>query len=76
MIRINEVRRASTKPTPEKVRAELERLGLSQTAAADLLRIDERTMRRYVQPVDTEGYAEMPFASFALLQLMKKDTAR
>ena len=34
--------------TPNQLRAALGRLGLSQRAAARLLDIDERTMRKYV----------------------------
>jgi hypothetical protein len=34
--------------TPKQLRAALARLGLSQRAAARLLDIDERTMRKYV----------------------------
>ena len=34
--------------TPKQLRAALARMGLSQRAAARLLDIDERTMRKYV----------------------------
>lgn len=34
--------------TPDQLRAELERLGLSQVGAANALGIDPRTMRRYL----------------------------
>jgi hypothetical protein len=34
--------------TPKQLRTELARIGLSQRAAARLLNIDERTMRKYI----------------------------
>lgn len=55
-------------PSGDVIRAELERLGLAQTEAADLLRIDPRTLRRYLQEPGTPGHAVMPFPHFALLK--------
>jgi hypothetical protein len=36
-----------------------------------VLRINPRTMRRYLQEPGTEGALEMPFASFALLKSLR-----
>lgn len=76
MIRMQDVRRVDWAATPDNIRRELERLGLAQTEAAALLRIDPRTMRRYLQEPGSPGAAHMPFGSFALLRLTKKDNAR
>lgn len=55
--------------SPDAVRAELERLGIAQTEAARLLRIDPRTMRRYLQDTTTKGHVPIPFPHLALLKL-------
>lgn len=57
-------------PGHEDVKAELARLGLSAAAAADLLRINLRTMQRYLQPPGTSGATPCPFAVFVLLRLL------
>lgn len=62
-------------PTPERVRRELDRLGLSQTEGAALLRVNERTMRRYLQDPGSPGSTPMPFGSFALLRMVEKENA-
>lgn len=76
MIHMKEVRRTPWQPTRDDIQRELDRLGLLQTEAADLLRINQRSFRRYLQDPGTPGHAVMPFSSFVLLRLMKKDTAR
>lgn len=76
MIHLRDIRRVDWGATPAAIRAELDRLGLAQTEAAALLRIDPRTMRRYLQEPGTAGHTPMPFGSFALLRLAKKDSAR
>lgn len=57
--------------TAEMIRAELDRLGLAITEAASLLRINERTLRRYLQEPGSAGYTPMPFATYALLKHLK-----
>jgi hypothetical protein len=52
-------------------REEIERLGVSKESAAALLRIDPRTMRRYLQESGTEGSTPMPFSAYALLRNLK-----
>jgi hypothetical protein len=52
--------------TPAKLRASLDRLGLSQVAGARLLRIEERTMRRWCA-----GATAIPFSAWALLCLIE-----
>lgn len=56
-------------PSPETLRAELVRIGINQGEAATLLRVDDRTFRRYLQRVG-EGQTPIPFPHFALLKLM------
>lgn len=58
-------------PTEKMIRAELERLGMAITEAALMLRINDRTMRRYLQEPGTAGYTPMPFPIFALLKNLK-----
>lgn len=67
MIKITDIE-AVPLPTPANIRAELERLDISQGEAAELLRINERTFRRYLQDPGTIGATPMPFSMFALLQ--------
>lgn len=73
MIKLQEVRRIDWSPTPDNIKAELERLGLTQVQAAELLRINPRSMRAYLQARGTKNAATMPFGSFALLRLTKRD---
>lgn len=51
--------------TPDAFRALLERVGLSQVAAAKLLRVDGRTARRWAS-----GEAPIPFTAWAILTLI------
>lgn len=48
--------------TPDELRAELARLGLSQTGAARALRVNEKTVRRWAT-----GEIPVPFAVALLL---------
>ncbi len=55
------------------VRAHIERLGIPQTEAARLLRIDPRTMRTYVSETDgKKSISKMPFASYVVLSTLKR----
>lgn len=72
MITTDDIKRLRQEPTPDNVRAQLDRLQLTQQEGAALLRINERTMRRYLQEPGTSGAAAMPFSSFALLRLAKR----
>jgi len=51
--------------TPVELHAILGRLGLSQAGAASLLRVNVRTMRRWM-----DGEIEVPFAVAVLLRLL------
>lgn len=73
MIRMIDVHRIPYEPTPEQIKAELDRLGINQVEGAELIRVDPRTFRRYMQAPRTEGSTPMPFGSFALLRLAKRN---
>lgn len=70
---MQDVHRIPYIPTPECVRKELDRLGITQAEAAELIRVDPRTMRRYLQEPKTEGSTPMPFGCYALLRLSKRN---
>ena len=72
MITAQDINKVPYTPTPENIRAQLERLKINQVEAAHLLRVDERTMRRYLQEPGSPGSTTMPFGSFALLRLTKR----
>lgn len=74
MIKMKDVHRIPYTPAPECVRKELDRLGITQAEAAELIRVNERTMRRYLQEPATEGSTPMPFGGYALLRLAKRNT--
>jgi DNA-binding transcriptional regulator YiaG len=57
--------------TPTDLRARLARLGLSQTGAARLLGVDDRTMRRWLADSDTPGARYVPGPAQRLLYLFE-----
>lgn len=46
--------------TPANLRALLKQAGLTQQAAADLLGVDGRTVRKWVADVDSASHRDMP----------------
>lgn len=70
-MRIKEVEALRQRPLPAAINKELDRLELTQVGAAELLRINPRTMRRYLQEPGTRGSLTMPFVSFALLMTIQ-----
>lgn len=71
MITIDSLKRIRQEPTPANIRAQLGRLGLTQQQGAELLRINPRTMRRYLQEPGTPGSVPMPFPTFVLLRMVE-----
>lgn len=57
--------------TPDAIRAELHRQGLSQVGAAHLIGVDPRTMRRWV-----DGTRDMPAPACRLLLLLDMPDVR
>lgn len=72
MITIDSVKRMRQEPTPENIRAQLDRLGMTQEEGAALLRVNPRTMRRYLQVPGTPGSTPMPFSTFTLLRMIEQ----
>jgi hypothetical protein len=68
-----DIHRIPYEPTPGDIQAELSRLGITQVEAAELIRVNARTFRRYMQAPRSEGSTPMPFGSFALLRLAKRN---
>ena len=56
--------------TPTQLRDTLARLGLTQTGAARLLGVDERTMRRWCAEEGTPQHRRMPEPAARLLRLL------
>lgn len=71
MIKVSDVIDIKMKPTARAIRAELERLGMTQVEMAEVLRVSARNMRRYVQDGETEGSVPMPFPTWALIKSMR-----
>lgn len=46
--------------TPANLRALLSSAGLTQQAAADLIGVDGRTVRKWLADVDSESHRDMP----------------
>jgi len=54
--------------TPANLRTLLASAGLTQQAAADLLGVDGRTVRKWVADVDSDSHRDMPYCRW--LQLL------
>ena len=54
------------------LRDTLARLGLSQTRAARLIGVDDRTMRRWLEPPGAPGHRTMPVPVSRLMDLMER----
>lgn len=67
MIDQDKIKRIKWPTAPAKVRLELARLGITQREAAEMLRVDPRTVRSYVS--HASDVSPIPFASFAILKL-------
>lgn len=67
MIKTEELELVKYTDRAAAVRRQLERIGVTATEAAHLLRCDARTFRRYLDENDTP----IPFAAYALLCLLK-----
>jgi len=53
--------------TPANLRALLASAGLTQQAAADLLGVDGRTVRKWVADLDNASHRDMPLAQWQKL---------
>ena len=56
--------------TPADFRAALAELGLTETLAAAVLRVDVRTIRRWKQEPGTKGHRAMPGPAVAMVEQM------
>jgi hypothetical protein len=72
MIDAREAERITPIITPAMVREQIERLGWTQGEAAAYLRVDPRTMRRWLASTESPTAAPIPFAYYALLRLTRK----
>jgi len=58
--------------TPANLRALLASAGLTQQAAADLIGVDGRTVRKWLADVDSDGHRDMPLHQWRkLLDLVR-----
>ena len=57
-------------PRPEYLRALLASAGLSQRAAADLIGVDQRTMRYYLAAEDAQRRASAPYCVQYALEML------
>ena len=53
--------------TPANLRALLSSAGLTQQAAADLIGVDGRTVRKWLADVDSDSHRDMPLKSWRKL---------
>lgn len=73
MITPDQITKIKKNPTAKDVQAEIDRLGYSQSELSELLHIDPRTLRRYLQARGTDGATPIPFPTFALLRLLRPE---
>lgn len=66
MIHQSTIHRLVYDPSPDVIRRQLARLKLTQAEGAALLRVDPRTMRRWLQ--EGPGSSPIPFAALAILK--------
>lgn len=53
--------------TPANLRALLQHAGLTQQAAADLLGVDGRTVRKWLADLDSSSHRDMPLTQWVRL---------
>lgn len=54
-------------PTPANLRALLQHAGITQQAAADLLGVDGRTVRKWAADIDNASHRDMPLRQWVKL---------
>jgi hypothetical protein len=72
MITINELKSIKQDPTHKDVRLQIERLGLTQREAADLLGVHLRTLLRYLDDPTDAASSRIPFPAYALLASLRR----
>lgn len=60
-------------PKPEEIRAFLKKYNLTGSAAAKLVGVDSRTVRKWTSPRDAVSSRKIPWSAWALLRLMVGD---
>lgn len=59
-------------PSPEYLRALLDRAGVSQREAARKIGVSERVMRYYLAPTDSPGYRPAPYVVQYALEMLAR----
>lgn len=60
-------------PDPDYLRSLIAKAGLTQTATAELLGIDPRSMRRYLAFPDSPNYQKAPYAIQFAIECLAQD---